>query len=150
MNTWYIIAAMLVCALATTMTGCGNGGDTATTTSTSDVTGVPVGGIHYPIISPPPILLPRDSSIPSNTQAIGGVNRMTVSWGPAVGAVSYTIYCSTATGIARDGNAITGVASPYVQSGLTANTTYYYIVVPVFDDGEGVPSVEFSGTTSLQ
>jgi hypothetical protein len=147
MKTWYIIPAILICTLATTLTGCGNGVDT---TGTSDATGVPVGGTKYPIISPPPIPLPPDSSIPSNSQAVGGATRLTVSWGPADGAVSYNIYWSTATGVTRAGNTITGVASPYVQSGLTANTTYYYIVVPLFEGGEGLPSVEFAGTTSPQ
>lgn len=145
MNTRYIIVAILAGALLTTLTGCGSGGDTAVTTGTSEGTGVPVGGTKYPIISPRPIPL---NSIPSNTQAVGSANQMIISWGPAADAVSYNIYWSTAPVVTKAGNAIMGAASPYVQSGLNANTTYYYIVVPVFEGGEGLPSAEFSGTTS--
>jgi len=141
MKSWNFVPAILISALAAALTGCG-------TTGAGDVTGVPVEGVKYPIISPPPIRIPSDSSSPSNTQAVGGANQMTVSWWPVADALSYTIYWSMAAGISKDGNVVTGVASPFVHSGLAAGTTYYYIVVPVFAGGEGLSSAEFSGTTS--
>ncbi|MFZ2948581.1 MAG: DUF5666 domain-containing protein, partial [Desulfuromonadaceae bacterium] len=79
--------------------------------------------------------------------AVGGINQITLSWNGVSGATSYNIYWSTTTGVTpATGAKITGAASPYVHTGLTASTTYYYVVTAVNSVGESAPSAQVSAT----
>jgi fibronectin type 3 domain-containing protein len=95
--------------------------------------------------------LPQPSGVPtapSDVKALGGSNQVTVSWHGVVGATSYNIYWSTTTGVTKtNGTKISGVTSPYVQTGLTAGTAYFYIVTAVNSIGEGPASAQASATT---
>lgn len=86
---------------------------------------------------------------PTDVNAIGGTNQVTITWDDVSGATSYNVYWSTTTGVTTaNGTKITGVSSPYVQTGLAAGTTYFYIVTAVNSAGESVPSAQVSATTS--
>ncbi|HEY4744034.1 MAG TPA: fibronectin type III domain-containing protein, partial [Desulfuromonadaceae bacterium] len=95
--------------------------------------------------------LPQPSGLPaapSHVAAMGGSNQVTVSWDGVSDATSYNIYWSTTTGVTKtNGSKISSVRSPYVQTGLTAGTTYYYIVTAVNSKGEGPASMQVSATT---
>jgi len=62
---------------------------------------------------------------PINVYAISGINNMTITWSPAVGANFYNIYWGTTSGITTSSNKIAGATSPYLQTGLAAGNTYY-------------------------
>jgi len=82
---------------------------------------------------------------PSAVTAVGGVNQVTISWNAVAGATSYNIYWSTTTGVTTaNGTKISNAISPYVQTGLTAGTTYFYVVTAVNAIGEGPPSSQVS------
>ncbi|RII27971.1 MAG: hypothetical protein CXR31_05935 [Geobacter sp.] len=79
--------------------------------------------------------------------AVGGLNQVTISWDGVSGATSYNIYWSTTAGVTTaTGAKIAGVTSPYVHTGRTAGTTYYYVVTAVNSVGESVPSAQVSAT----
>lgn len=76
-----------------------------------------------------------------------GSRQITVSWtkltAKASGTSSYNIYWSTRPGVTKDtGNKIAAVTSPYVHSGLTNDSMYYYVVTEVIDNKEGPVSLE--------
>jgi hypothetical protein len=64
------------------------------------------------------------------------------------GATSYNIYWSTATGVTTASTKITTTANSYVQNGLAAGTTYYYIVTAVNAAGQSGASAQFSAATN--
>lgn len=81
--------------------------------------------------------------------ATGGQNQVTVSWQPVTGATSYNIYWSKTSGVtSSSGTKISAATSPYTHTGLTAGTTYYYIVTAVSSAGEGAASMQASAATS--
>lgn len=93
----------------------------------------------------PPVPVP---AAPTGVTATGGANQVTISWSPVSGADSYNIYWATATGVTTAGTKITSASRPYVQTGLAASTTYYYIVTAVNSSGQSVASTQVSATTN--
>jgi Fibronectin type III domain len=97
-------------------------------------------------------ILPNPGAIPdkpNNVTAIGGDAQVTISWTAVGNATSYNIYWSTTALVAAtSATKIAGATSPYVQTGLTAGTRYYYIVTAVNSAGEGAASDEASATTT--
>lgn len=87
---------------------------------------------------------------PANVTAVGGSDQATISWWPAVsGAASYNIYWSTSTGVSKsNGTKIAGTSSPYVKTGLSAGTTYYFIVTANNSVGESAASIQATATTN--
>jgi len=97
------------------------------------------------LFSPPPAPLP---STPTGIMATGGTKQVAISWSAATGATSYNIYWSKTDGVTiATGTRITGATSPTVQTGLTDNTRYYYIVTAVGSIGESAPSIQAAATT---
>ena len=64
------------------------------------------------------------------------------------GATSYNIYWATTSGVTTAGTKITAATSPYVQTGLAASTTYYYIVTAVNAAGQSAASAQVSAATN--
>jgi predicted phage tail protein len=88
-------------------------------------------------------------SAPAGVTAVGGANQATITWPAVTGAASYNVYRSTTTGVTTtSGTKITAVNSPYTNSGLSAGTTYYFIVTAVNSVGESTASTQVSATTS--
>ena len=83
------------------------------------------------------------------TAAAGGADRVTVSWTGVSGATSYNLYWATASGVTvAAGTKITGATSPYLHTGRTASTAYYYIVTAVNGVGESAASAQATATTN--
>jgi len=96
--------------------------------------------------SAPP--LPTAPAAPNAVIASGGTNQVTISWGAVTAASSYNVYYATTSGVTKtNGTKIANASSPVVQTGLTAGTTYYYIVTAVNSAGEGTASVQVAATT---
>lgn len=92
---------------------------------------------------------PRPTT-PTGVAAVGGDGQVTISWNAVSDATSYNIFWSTKFGVDGEDDArkIKNVASPYVQTGLAANTTYYYVVRSVNKRGQSAASAQVSATTS--
>ncbi|MDO8462591.1 MAG: hypothetical protein Q7S98_07045, partial [Deltaproteobacteria bacterium] len=72
---------------------------------------------------------------------------ITISWPAVVGAASYTLYHRTSTGVTiANGTKIENITgTSYAHTGLTNNTTYYYILTATDAAGEATASSEVSG-----
>jgi fibronectin type 3 domain-containing protein len=87
---------------------------------------------------------------PATVTAAAGDKQVTISWTLVTGATSYNVYWGTSTGVTTTtGTKIATVPSPYVHTGLTNGTTYYYVVTAVNTAGEGAESIEVAGTPAL-
>ncbi|HEY6872117.1 MAG TPA: fibronectin type III domain-containing protein [Geobacteraceae bacterium] len=95
-----------------------------------------------------PAPAPTLPGAPTGMMATGGVNQVTLSWSAVSGATSYNVYWSTTSGAGTGGTRIAGVTSSYVQTGLSAGTTYYYVVTAVNAVGESTASAQTSATTN--
>jgi len=86
---------------------------------------------------------------PTGLTATGGAGQVSLSWSAVTGATSYNVYYSATTGVTTaNGTKIAAATNSYVQTGLTAATTYYYIVTAVNSAGESTASAQASATTS--
>ncbi len=86
---------------------------------------------------------------PGDVKAVGGDGQVTISWKAVSNATSYNIYWSLTAPVTKaNGTQIAGAVSPYVQTGLAADTRYYYIVTAVNSAGESEASDRESATTT--
>ncbi len=106
------------------------------------VTSVTIGAGTTP---PPPPAAPGGV-----TATAKSATEIDLSWTLASG-VTYNVYRSTVSGFTPDGSNVvaTGLsAAAYADMGLTASTTYDYVVEAVNAGGNSSPSAEVSATTS--
>lgn len=86
---------------------------------------------------------------PTGIAAVSGNTQATISWSPVSGATSYNLYMASVAGVTKSNYATqtggmrhAGVTSPYVHTGLTNDTTYYFVMAAVNANGESVGSSE--------
>lgn len=120
---------------------------TDATTNASIFSGMISGMSTWSMPSNLPVPPPAPTA-PAGLTATGGTGQVTLNWTSVSNATSYNVYFGTASGVTTSGTKIAGVSSPYVQTGLSAGTTYYYIVTAVNSAGESAPSAEASAATA--
>ena len=86
---------------------------------------------------------------PSSITVTPGDAKARVSWRQVVGATSYNVYVAAETGVGpatyaglAEGAVHTDVTAPYILTGLTNDTTYYFVATAVNGGAEGGASVE--------
>lgn len=92
-------------------------------------------------------------SAPAGLTATAGNGQVTISWNAVSGATSYNLYMATQSGVTKSyyatltgGMTHPGVTSPYIHTGLTNGTAYYFVVTAANASGESVESSEVSAT----
>lgn len=86
---------------------------------------------------------------PTGVAATGGTGKVSLVWSAVSNAVSYNVYYATAPGFTTASRTkISTTTNSYIQTGLTAATTYYYIVTAVNSAGESVASTQVSAATA--
>lgn len=92
---------------------------------------------------------------PTGVTATGGDGQVTVSWDPVANATAYDLFYSTRSSVAEDEDSedahaahLKNVTSPFVVTGLSANTTYFFMVRAISGNRRGPPSAAVSATTS--
>jgi DNA-binding beta-propeller fold protein YncE len=78
-----------------------------------------------------------ETPAPRSLAAKAGDTEVTLSWMTVPKAVSYNLYFHTAAGVTKEsGTRIEGVTSPFVHSGLTNDTPYFYRLSAVHENGQ--------------
>lgn len=89
---------------------------------------------------------PSTAQLPTTVQgltATPGDTQVSLTWDASIGAARYNVYWSTSPGVTKaNGSKIADVSSPYVHTGLTNDTTYYYVVTAENTAGETAESNE--------
>jgi poly(3-hydroxybutyrate) depolymerase/fibronectin type 3 domain-containing protein len=109
----------------------------AESAASNAVTGVTTG-------TPPPVSPPTGLSITAATSSA-----LTVNWSAVSGASGYNVYrSSTSGGPYTKVNTTTVAGTSFTNTGLTASTTYYFVVRSLNSGGtESANSTQISGTT---
>lgn len=88
---------------------------------------------------------PKITQPPVNIFAVAGFEQVTISWNEVQAATAYNIYWSNSSGITKSsGTKITGATTPYIHSGLTNGSKYYFAVAAEGPNGESALSTEVS------
>lgn len=94
-----------------------------------------------------PVILsaPKKTKSPVNVSTVAAFEQVTISWNEVQAATAYNIYWSNSSGVTKTTSTkISGVTSPYIHSGLTNGTKYYYAVAAEGANGESALSTEVS------
>src|SRR5581483_8307730 len=124
MRFWFCLGAVIGLGL-----GCsgGSGGSGASTGGPlfAPVTSGGVGGPSSGTTTNPRATL----APPSGLRAVAATGQVTLTWTASPGATGYAVYWATAPRVTpRSGSRLVATASPFVHAGLTAGTTYFYVV----------------------
>ncbi|MEJ0099039.1 MAG: fibronectin type III domain-containing protein [Pseudomonadota bacterium] len=82
---------------------------------------------------------------PGNLSATAGNAQVALTWSASSGATSYNLKRSTTSGGPYT-QVTTATATSYTNTGLTNNTTYYYVISAVNAVGEGANSAQVGAT----
>lgn len=86
---------------------------------------------------------------PTGLTVTAGNAQSTITWTVVTGATSYNLYWSTTSTVTTASSKIENIPSPFVHTGLTNGTTYYYILTALNATGESVPSAQMSATLAI-
>ena len=86
---------------------------------------------------------------PQNFMATALSQQVTLTW-DVLSGLTYDLYYSTTQGFTlASGTEIAGVTQPYTHTGLTNNTTYYYLLTAANASGTSEPTDEVSATPGI-
>ena len=88
---------------------------------------------------------------PVGLAATADNGQVSLRWSPAVNAAAYAVYYATSPGVTPStGNKIaTVVGTSYIKTGLTNDTTYYFVVTSVNSSSESAASDQIAATPAL-
>lgn len=91
---------------------------------------------------------PGAPSLASGLAATPGNGQVALSWSAADNATGYVVYYATAPGVTRSSGTkfATTSSTSAIVTGLTNNTTYYFVVTAVNSNSESAESNEVSAT----
>jgi hypothetical protein len=94
---------------------------------------------------------PGAPSSPAGLAAVAGNGQVSLTWSAATNAASYAIYYSTSPGVTRSSGTkfADTTSTSAIVTGLTNNTTYYFVVTSVNSTSESAESNEVSATPVL-
>ena len=95
-----------------------------------------------------PTAPPSAPPAPTNLNATGGNQQVSLTWSTSTGATSYNVKRSTTSGTGYTTIATGVTTNAYTNTGLANGTTYYYVVSAVNAGGESPNSAEKSATTT--
>lgn len=104
--------------------------------------------------SDPPEIAPEPTAVPRNLTVIDVASEsVTLRWEPIETAEAYYLYYASEPfedvnniHAYRDGEWQADVSSPYKVTGLTNNTTYYFLVTAMIDGAESPPGFSVNAT----
>jgi hypothetical protein len=82
----------------------------------------------------------------TDTKAVGGDARVTVTWSPAFGASGYRVRRSTVSGSGPFTNVASVTGTSWIDTSVTNGSRYHYVVAAFNTSGDGVPSGTASAT----
>jgi fibronectin type 3 domain-containing protein len=98
----------------------------------------------------PTLVVTVGAPVAPTLSATGGYQQVSLSWTAAPGATSYTLSRAAVSGgpytVVTGGSGLTGTS--FVDTGLTANTTYYYVVSATNSNGVSANSNQAAATTT--
>ena len=88
---------------------------------------------------------------PVGLAATADNGQVSLRWSPAVNAAAYAVYYATSPGVTPStGTKIaTVVGTSYIKTGLTNDTTYYFVVTSVNSNSESAASDQIAATPAL-
>ena len=92
---------------------------------------------------------PLAPSAPTGVVAIPGDGRVSLAWNPVAGATSYRVKRSGTSGGPYTTVAPNVAGTNYLDTGLTNNVPYFYVVTAVNDAGESPASAQVSATPNV-
>ena len=88
-------------------------------------------------------------SVPQNFMAEASTRQVTLTW-DVLSGLTYDLYHSTTQGFTLEsGTKIPGASQPYIHTGLTNDTTYYYRLTATNASGTSEPTDEVSATPGI-
>lgn len=89
-------------------------------------------------------------SAPITVSAVSGDTEVTVDWRGNPGSTSFNLYWSTTAGVTpATGTKVENATAPFVHTGLTNGTAYYYVITAVGTGGESAASEQVSATPQV-
>ena len=139
MNSWNSIIriAVTIAVILIGLSGCGGAGDNSNNASAMVTT-----------------VSPNQSNdkipgAPTGVLAVGGTNKVTLSWNAVGSATAYNVYWLTTPGVSTTtGTRISSNNPACIHRGLLPAVTYFYIVTVQTRSGESSASGEVSASTA--
>ncbi|MGD9832636.1 MAG: fibronectin type III domain-containing protein [Piscinibacter sp.] len=89
-------------------------------------------------------------SAPITVSAVSGDTEVTVDWRGNPGSTSFNLYWSTTAGVTpATGTKVENATAPFVHTGLTNGTPYYYVITALGTGGESAASEQVSATPQV-